>query len=332
MTGEEKAAIILLTLKEELAAEVLKNFDQVEVMRIGKAMTRIKKVTPDELREVARDFCEMAGESTGFVPINRETLKSMLLKVMDERTANELVTKLIDSGADDNPILDKLRFIDPKVLIDFTKNEHPQTIALILAHLKPEVTARILEGYSEAMQVDIVKRMANLSGVSPEIVEELATTLERDVFSLSTGAKELGGSRAVADILNSLSRGVQQSIISQLEDSEPALAAEVRDFMFNFEDVLRLDDKSLQEIIKETASADLAKALKLADDSQRERIFKNMSKRAAEILREEIQLMPPTRLSEVEACQRTITDTARALEEKGVVVIQRAGNEKDAFV
>jgi flagellar motor switch protein FliG len=332
MTGEEKVAVLLLCLKEELAAQVMKNFDQMEVIRIGKAMTRIKKVTADELRNVAKEFCDTAREGAEVLPIKREALKSILLKVMDEKTANELLVKLMDTTTEENPILDKLRFIDPRFIIEYARGEHPQTVALILAHLRPADTAVIIEGFPPALQADIIKRMANLKGVSPEIVAEIADTLEKEVASIGGGGKELGGPKTVADILNTISRNAQQAILSQLEDDDPQMAAEVRDHMFSFDDVLQLDDRSIQEIIKEVGSADLAKAMKLVDESSRERIYRNMSKRAADILREEIQLMPPVRLSEVEAAQKTITDTARALEAKGLVMIQKGGGEKDAFV
>ncbi|MDZ4164860.1 MAG: flagellar motor switch protein FliG [Smithellaceae bacterium] len=332
MTGEEKTAIILLTLKPDVATEVLRNFSQVDIMRIGKAIARMKKISTDELRNIAKDFCEMAAEGGGFIPVNKDSMKRLFTGVMDAKTANDLAEKISSANSDENPVQEKLRFMDPRMIMDFTRQEHPQTIALILAHLKPEQAAEILEGYSQPMQADIARRMANLRNVTPEIIEEMATTLEREVFSISTGGRDLGGTRAVADILNSISRSVQQSIMSIFEESEPGLAAEVRDFMFNFEDVLKLDDKSLQEIIKETNSADMAKALKMVDEAQRERIFRNMSKRAAEIIKEEIQLLPPTRLSDIENCQKTITDTARRLEESGVIVIQRTGDVKDAFV
>lgn len=332
MTGEEKVAAILLSLKPEVAAEVMKNFSQVDVMRVGQTIARMEKISQTDLREAAKDLCKIAEEGGGFISVNKETMKKLFMKVMDEKTASRLVEGITSGIGDDNPIRDKLKFLDANTIINFTRQEHPQTTALILAHLLTDQAAEVLEGLPPATQIDITRRMASLSTVPPDIVAEMASTLEKDVFSVSSGGLELGGVKVVADILNNINRTTQQTILTNLEEKEPILSAEIRDLMFNFDDVLNLPDKAIQEVIKETAQADLAKALKIVDEVMKERIYRNMSRRAAEILKEEIQILPPTRLADIDKAQKTITETARRLEAAGTIIIQRKGDVKDAFV
>lgn len=332
MTGEEKVAVILLSLKPELAAEVMKNLSQADVVRVGQTITRMEKINQADLQEVAKDFCKLVEEGGAYISINKDMMKKLFMNVMDENAANRLVEGISSGTGGNNPIRDKLSLLDAKTIVSFTRQEHPQTIALILAHLKAEQAAEVLEGLPSATQSDVARRMASLGTVAPEIVAEMASTLEKDVFSISSGGKELGGVKVVAEILNSINRTVQQSIIANLEEKEPILSAAIRDLMFSFEDILNLPDKDIQEIIKETAQADLTKALKLVDDTMKERIYRNMSRRAAEILKEEIQLLPPTRISDIDKAQKTITETARRLEDAGTITIQRKGDVKDAFI
>ncbi len=173
--------------------------------------------------------------------------------------------------------------------------------------------------------------MATLKSVPREFIEEMAKTLEKELIIGNTSDTQLGGAQVIADILNRMNRSTENAIMTSLEDSDPELAAEIRNFMFSFEDVMKLDDKSIQELMKDVSAEDLAKALKLVDETQRERVFKNMSKRGAEMLREEIELMPPIRISEVEASQRKIVEVTKKLETEGRIVILR-GDEKDGFV
>ncbi len=330
MTGEEKAAILLLSLEENLAAEVMKNLRPSEIRRLGKQMSRISNITSETATSVAREFCTMAKEIGGTISVREGMSKDLMVKALGEKDAETLMGD-VDQYAMDNPIIDKLHDIDPKVMAEFTRTEHPQTIALILVHLKPEKAAEVLEHFSPAIQYEITKRMATLKSVPREFIEEMAKTLEKELIIGNTSDTQLGGAQVIADILNRMNRSTENAIMTTLEDSDPELASEIRNFMFSFEDVLRLDDKSLQELMKDVSAEDLAKSLKLVDEAQRERIFKNMSKRGAEMLREEIELMPPIRISEVEASQRKIVEVTKKLETEGRIVILR-GDEKDGFV
>ncbi len=330
MTGEEKAAILLLSLDEEIAANVMKNLRPSEIRRLGKQMSRINNIPSETVSTVAKEFCTMAKEVGGVITVRDGMSKNLVVKALGEKEAENILGS-VESGVFDNPVIEKLNEIEPKVLADFTRTEHPQTIALIMVHLKPEKAAQVLEHFSPAIQYEITKRMATLKSVPNEFVEEVARTLEKELITGNSSDMQMGGAQVIADILNRMNRATESAIMMSLEDSDPELAAQIRNFMFSFEDVLKLDDKSLQELMKEVSAEDLARSLKLVDEGQRERIFKNMSKRGAEMLREEISLMPPIRLSEVEASQRKIVETTKKLEAEGRIVILR-GDEKDGFV
>ena len=330
MTGEEKAAILLLSLDEDLAANVMRNLRPSEIRRIGKQMGRVSNIPAETINSVAKEFCTMAKELGGMITVREGAPKTLMVKALGEKDAETIIGE-VDSTGFDNPIIDKLNEIDPKVMAEFTRSEHPQTIALIMVHLKPEKAAQVLEYFSPAIQYEITKRMATLKSVPREFIEEVAKTLEKELILGNSADLQMGGVQVIADILNRMNRSTENAIMTSLEDSDPELASQIRNFMFNFDDVMKLDDKSLQELMKDVSAEDLARALKLVDEIQRERIFKNMSKRGADMLREEISLMPPIRLSEVESSQRKIVETTKKLEAEGRIVILR-GDEKDGFV
>ncbi len=239
--------------------------------------------------------------------------------------------EVANSKSSDNPITDKLRDMDPKILLEFTKTEHPQTIAMILAHMAPEQAAVMLEGFSGPMQIEISKRMSTLKSVPHEFLEDVAKTLEKELITENMTDQQVGGVKFMSEILNRMSRSSESAILTSLEDEDAELAAQLRGLMFTFEDVLKIDDKSLQELLREISTEDLAKAMKMVDESMREKIYRNMSKRGAEMLKEDIEMMPPIRLSEVEASQRTILDVTKKLEAEGRIMILR-GSEEDEFV
>jgi flagellar motor switch protein FliG len=330
MTNEEKAAILLLSLDEDLAANVMKNLRPSEIRRLGKQMSRVTNIPAETISSVAKEFCTLAKEQGGMISVRDGAPKNLVVKALGEKDAQTILSE-VENASSDNPIIEKLHDIDPKVMAEFTRTEHPQTIALILVHLKPEKAAQVLEHFSPAIQYEITKRMATLKSVPREFIEEVARTLEKELIIGGSTDQQLGGVELIADILNRMNRSTENAIMTSLEDSDPELASQIRNFMFNFEDVMKLDDKSLQELMKDVSSEDLSKALKLVDETMREKIFKNMSKRGAEMLREEISLMPPIRLSEVETSQRKIVEITKKLEAEGRIVILR-GDEKDGFV
>ncbi len=331
MTSEEKAAILLLSLEEDIAAQVMKNLRPGEIRRIGKYMSRITNIPGETLSSVAKEFCSLAREKGGTISVSGDAPKNIVIKALGEKEAQAILTDVETGSYQDNPIIDKLRDVDPKILMDFTRSEHPQTIALILAHLRSEQAAEVLDSFSPEMQFEICKRMATLKSVPHEFVEDLAKTLEKEIVVGRTSDQPLGGAEIIAEILNRMNRSSEGAIMASLEDSNPDLASQIRNFMFTFEDVLKLDDRSLQELLREITTEDLSKALKVVDESMREKVFKNMSKRGAEMLKEDIEMMPPIRLSDVEKSQRTIVEATKKLEAEGRIVLARGGTE-DEFV
>lgn len=331
MTNEEKAAIMLLALGEDLAAEVMKNLRPQEIRRLGKYMNRISTIPAEVIKSVAREFIQLAKETGGTIAVTEDAAKKIVVKALGEKDALPILAEVDKAKNTENPIVEKLRDINPQVLLEFTKNEHPQTIALIVSHLKPEQAAQILDNFSLEMQCEIVRRIANLKTVPHEIIEEIAQTLEKELLVASISEQQVGGVKVTAEILNRLPRNTESIIINTLEETDPELANSIRSLMFTFDDIIKLDDRSIQEILKEISSEVLAKALKLVDEPGRLKFYKNMSKRAADMLKEELEMMPPIRVSEVEAAQKTIVETARKLEEEGRVVISRGAGE-DEFV
>jgi flagellar motor switch protein FliG len=330
MNNEEKAAILLLSLNEEVAAEVMKNLRASEVRRISMYMSRITSFSSKDAQVVAKEFCDLAKEKGGIQSVKEDVAKNIVMRALGPEQAGSIITALNDEKEkfNENPIFEKLRDIDPKLLMDFTKMEHPQTIALILAHLRPEQAAEIMDSLGPEMQIEIVRRMATLKSVPLELIEDVAQTLEDEIIVGASSDKEVGGVRLMAEILNRMNRTSESAIISSLDGSDPELAAEIRGLMFTFDDILKLDDRSMQELLREVASEDLSKALKVIDAEGREKVFKNMSKRGADMLKEDIDMMPPIRLSDVEKSQRAILDICKRLEAEGRIQLSREGGDE----
>jgi flagellar motor switch protein FliG len=331
MINEEKAAIMLLSLDEDIAASVMKNLRPSEIKRIGKYMNRITTIPSETMITVAKEFITIAKEKGGSLSVGDDSIKNIITKALGEKGANELLLEVANNKSSDNPITDKLRDMDPKILMEFTKTEHPQTIAMILAHMAPEQAAIMLEGFSGPMQIEITKRMSTLKSVPHEFLEDVAKTLEKELITENSSDQQVGGIKFMSEILNRMNRSSESAILTSLEDEDAELAAQLRGLMFTFEDVLKIDDKSLQELMREISTDDLSKAMKMIDESMREKIYRNMSKRGAEMLKEDIEMMPPIRLSEVEASQRTILDVTKKMEAEGRIMILRGG-EQDTFV
>lgn len=329
MTNEEKAAIMLLALDENLAAEVMKNLRPQEIRRVGKYMNRISTIPTDVVTSVAREFLSMAKDGSGMIAVQEGTAKNIVLKALGERDAQHILAEVEKAKSVENPILDKIREINPRVLMEFTKTEHPQTIALILVHLKPEHAAEILEHFNTELRCEIIRRMANLKAVPHEFIEEIANTLEKEITSGGMTEQQVGGVKITSEILNRMGKAAEAKVLAALEEKDPELANAIRSLMFTFDDVLKLDDRSIQEILKEVTTEDIAKAIKILDEDMRQKFYRNMSKRGAEMLKEDLEMMPPIRLFEVEESQRKIVEVTKRLEEEGRIVISRGGKEDE---
>lgn len=334
MTNEEKAAILLLSLEEEQAAEVMKNFSSSEIKHVGRCMSYLSEISDEDIECVAGDFCTLAQQKgKRIVSVDDNAIKNIIKKALGDDKAKDVLSKIEEENfkVPDNSVIEKLRDIDPRVLLDFTKIEHPQTIALMLALLRSEQAAEILENLPPDRRNEIVNRMITLKSVSREFIEEMARTLESELNLEETNEQQVGGVSMMAEILNNMNRSSENEILDSVEEVNSDLASEIRNLMFTFDDILKLSDRDIRELIKEINKEDLVRSLKVAEQKMKDKIFRNMSSRAAEMLKEDIELMPPIRLSEVEEAQKKIIETAKRLESEGKITIAR-DNEKDEFV
>jgi len=333
MTKEEKAAVLLLSLDEEVAADVMRNLAPDEIRRVGKCMTGLSGVANEDIGSVAREFCSLAEEKGNrIMSVQGSVVESIVLKALGDVKGAELL-KIIEDGSFlmESPIIENLRNTDTQILIDATKMEHPQTIALILAHLRPEQTSEIMEQFSPDKQEDIARRIATLGSVPREFMEDMAKTLESEMVAEKDSGEQIGGVKMIAEILNRMSRSNENRILDSFEKTNADLAADIRNLMFTFDDIFKLDDRSMRILLEAVDREVLACALKIIDSEMREKILKNMSKRAAGMLREDIEVMPPRRLSEVEKNQKMIIETAKRLEDEEKITIA-VGHEEDVFV
>ncbi len=326
-TNLEKVATIISSLPEDLATEIFRHMDTAEVERVSRCMSSMGTVAGDVVGKIIGEFVEMVYSEEGSVSLGKGYAENLVAKALGEAKARSIVDKI--SEAKEYRSLALLDDIDPKMVTDIIRAEHPQTIALILAHLSPEKSGTILPGLPEDLRAEVVLRISNLEGVPPDVISDVAEILENEVKSMgSIDSGQLGGVKAVADILNQMDRTTESSVMSKIEETDPKMADEIRQLMFTFDDLALIDDRGIQEILKEISSDDLAKALKTASETVKEKILKNMSERAAEMLNEDIEDMGPIRLSDVEKAQQTIAQAAMKLEGEGNLAIEGRGSEE----
>ena len=326
-TNLEKVATVISSLPEDLASEIFRHMDTAEVERVSRCMSNMGTVASDVVDKIINEFVEMVDSEEGSVTLGKGYAENLVAKALGEAKAKSIVDKI--SEGKEYRSLALLDDIDPKMVTDIIRNEHPQTIALILAHLSPEKSGTILPSLSEDLRTEVVLRITSLEGVPPDVVSDVAEMLENEVKSMgSMGGNQLGGIKAVADILNQMDRATESSVLSKIEETDPKMADEIRQLMFVFDDLVLIDDRGIQEILKEISSDDLAKALKTAGEAIKEKIFKNMSERAVEMLNEDIEDMGPIRLTDVEKAQQSITQIAMKLEEDGKITMGDRGGEE----
>lgn len=327
--GIKRAAAILIALGEEITAPVLASLDDDEVSELTKEIATTKVVSPDKMDEYIEDFYNMMLAKKFIAKGGLEYAKSVLVKSLGPERARKIIdrlTKMLEQSSG----FDFLAKIDPKQLAKFIQTEHPQTIALILAHLDPSQAAESLAQLPEDMKADITLRISNLQDISPSVVKTLARVLEERFESLSSYNVEVGGVKSVAEIFNRMDRTTSKTTLEKLEKESPELVAAIRDMMFVFEDIKNLNDVALQEILKKADKKALTMALKGTDEEMQERFFKNMSKRAVETMKEEMEYMGPVKLKEVEKAQHEIVSIVRELEEEGIVNI--GGGDEEQYV
>lgn len=318
-SGIEKVAAFLSLIGEEAATELFKHFDPIELARIIPMMSRIK-LSQEEAENIIREFSEKIGNTP--VTVDEEYIKNILKRAFGEDQAAKLISK-IESGAS---AFDILRWLDSSAIATMLQREHPQTIAIVLAHLDPTQSAEVLSKFPEQLKIEVSQRIASLDQISPTILSELEDVLQSQLRSY-TQSRRIGGIKTVAEILNQMDRTSEELILKNIEEKDPILAEEIRKLMFTFEDIIHIDDRGIQTILKEISTDDLALALKMASEELKEKIFKNMSSRAVEILKEEMEAKGPVRVSDVEKAQMNVVRVARRLEEEGKIVIGGKGGE-----
>lgn len=329
LNGPEKAAILLMSLGEDNAAEIIAKLDEKEIQTIGNYMSFLGNVDSEAMDSVTKEFYEnIASGQTGITVAGKDFIKNALLKGMDPLKVAEILDNISTPGEETGGGLETLRMLDPKTIVNFLKNEHPQTAAIILAHLDPPQASEVIKIMPERIRGEIVFRLATLERVVPGVVKDLDEALQAE-FS-ATGAMEgskIGGISTVAEILNQLDNATESSIISDIEETNPDLAENIRNLMFVFADLIKLDDRSLQQVLKEVSQQDLLLGLKTSSEALKEKIFKNMSSRAATMMKEDLEALGPQRLTDVEKAQQNILKTVKKLEDEGKIVIGGGGEE-----
>jgi len=326
LTGRQKAAIFLVTLGSEISAEIFKHLREDEIETLTFEIARLENIESEARDMVLQEFQElmMAQDfiSSGGIDYARELLE----KSLGNQKAVDIISRLT-SSLKTRPF-DFIRRTDPAHLLNFIQQEHPQTIALILAYLEPAKASVILGQLQQDKQSDVAKRIATMDRTSPEVLREVERVLEKKLSSLSQeDYTAAGGVGSIVDILNLVDRSTEKIIIESLEEDDPELAEEIKKRMFVFEDIVMLDDRAIQKVMREVDTNELAKALKAVDPDVQDKIYRNMSKRAAALLKEDMEFMGPTRRKDVEEAQQKIVSIIRKLEEQGEVVIARSGEE-----
>ena len=323
----ENAAILLMSLGEEEAAEVFKHLAPKEVQRLGETIARMKAVSRERVDSVLAQFDALAANESMLVPDTDEYVKAVLRKALGDDKANLLIDRILQ-GSDVTGI-ESLKWMDPGSVAELLRNEHPQIVAAILVHLEFDQAAEVLKQFTERQRNEVLVRVATLDGIQPAALKDLNEVMSKVLAGGERMKKSnLGGVKAAAEILNMLGSSIETSVLDFVREADNELAQKIMDNMFTFDDLEKLDDKGIQALMKEVQSESLVIALKGATPALREKIFKNMSTRAAETLREDLDSRGPVRLSEVEAEQKEMLKIVRRLSDEGQIVLAGGGDEQ----
>ena len=327
MSNQQKAAILFITLGPELSAPVFKHLSDDEIERITLEIASQKQVTPAQKAYVIGEFYQLAMAKDYLSSGGLEYAQDVLEKALGSEKAANILSRLTTS-LQVRPF-DFLRKTDPSQLLNFIQNEHPQTIALVMAYLDADQAAMILTALPADKQADVAKRIAEMDRTSPDVIREVERVLERKLSSLVTqDFTTAGGVKAIVEILNRVDRTSEKAIIETLEVDNPELTEEIKKLMFVFEDIVMIDDRSIQRILRDVDNKDLSLSLKATPKEVADKVFKNMSTRAADMLREEIEFMGPVKIRDVEEAQQRIVNVIRNLEDKGEIVVARGKGEE----
>ncbi|MCA1957697.1 MAG: flagellar motor switch protein FliG [Nitrospira sp.] len=324
LTGEQKSIILLRAIGEDAAAQVMKQLDPKEIKKLGGFMQQAAQISKEEEDQVIADFKAMSAR--GEVQFQgKEFIKNILIKALGPEKAARIIETMTKKNY---PGLEALRWVDVKTLVHMLKVEHPQTVAVILAHLESDQAGQVLAALPEHLRDDVALRLATMEDVQPEILEELSDTLQETLLtSKGLGAQNIGGAEVVADILARMDKATENTIMTKIAEKNQPLAEAIRALMFVFDDLIKVDDRGIQELLKEVSKEDLPLALRGASPDVRDKFFKNMSSRAAEMLKDDMESKGPVRVADVEKAQQNILKVCRKLEEEGRIVVAGAGEE-----
>ncbi len=327
LTGAQKAAILLLTLGEEDAANILKHLGARDVQAVGTAMAQLKKVSKEQVDVVLTKLQEDVGQHTAIGVGTEDYIRRILVNALGENKAGGLIDRILLGRSSKG--LESLKWMESRAIGEMISQEHPQIIALVLAHLEPDQAAEVIGYLPARTRSDVVMRIATLDGVQPHALNELDEIMERQFSGNSNKLKSatVGGLKAAADILNAMETSREAELMSAIRGIDGGLGDRIEELMFVFDDLAELDDRSMQVLLREVPSARLITALKGADAAIREKIFANMSKRAADMLRDDLEVKGPVRLSEVDAAQKEVLATARRLADAGQINLAGGGEE-----
>lgn len=330
LTGRQKAAVLLMSLEVDVAAKVFKELEMKEVEQIAVEITNLKDVSPNVVEDVIEEFYQLMTAQNYMVEGGLEYAQVLLEKTYGMDRAREIIEKIRILTTVRG--FSALKKADPQQLASFLSKEHPQIIALILSHLPPDQSAEVLNEFNDTLRGETVVRIATIGKVSPAMVTQIENVVDQLAEStLSQNLATAGGAQMVANILNKSNNNAAKQIIESIEEKDMGLATEIKRLMFLFEDIALIDDKGIQRILRDVDKRDLALALKVSDEKVKTKIFRNMSERAAAVVKEELEFMGPVKLKEVEGAQMRIVDVVKMLEEQEEIVIGGRGKE-DVFV
>jgi flagellar motor switch protein FliG len=331
LTGRQKAAVLMIALDVESAAHIFKHLDQTEIEKLTVEISNMQGIHSAVINRVMEEYQQLGLAQEYIVKGGIEYAHSVLEKALGSAKAGEIIEKVKELTTIKGFSI--LKKAEPKQLANFLQKEHPQTISLILSHLASELSADVLEAFSEELRADVAYRITTLGRVAPSLVGEIESVVDQVAEEvINENSTSSGGARLMAAILNKVGVVQAKFLMGSIEQRDPQAAAEVKRLMFMFEDVLYIDDRSVQRILREVDKKDLTLALKIADEKLKQKIFANMSERASEMVKEELQFMGPVRLRDVEAAQTRIIEVIRQLEENEEIVIGGRGSPEDVFV
>lgn len=330
LTGKQKAAVLLMSLDVDVSAKIFKELDMKEVEQIAVEITNLKDLPANVVEDVIDEFYQLMTAQNYMVEGGIEYAQVLLERSYGPERAREIIEKIrVLTTVRGFNILKKA---DPQQLASFLSKEHPQIIALILSHLPPDQSSEVIAEFNEQLRADVIMRIAKLGKVSPALVSQIEHVVDQIAeTTLSQNLAAAGGAQLVANILNKSNNATAKALLESIEEKDYALATEIKRLMFLFEDIVQIDDRGIQRILREVDKRDLALALKVTDEKVKQKIFKNMSERAAAVIKEELEFMGPVKLKEVEAAQMRIVDIIKKLEEQEEIVIAGSGKE-DIFV